>query len=297
MALLRLVGRLAHYVHPEISHKLGSLIFSIPLPSCRCDYAWEVGEVKVCGPVGVAAGLDKTGLYARFLSFFCPGFIVVGSTLLYSRRGNKPPRLARARPYSLVNAMGLGSPGIPRVVARVSALRYPVFISLAGFSVGDFLVQIEYLQKFFKPAAVELNLSSPTYRGFWRAVPDIPADVPVFVKLGPSQDVLTAAAQAKRRRWGVVVTNTLPIDDVRISVGRGGLSGLLLYKYGVKVLEKVRRVVGDGVPVIYAGGVFTCSQLREVLRLADAAEVLTAVLYFTPYVLKLLNQCEGIGRR
>lgn len=291
------MGRLVYYVHPEVSHRLGSLIFSIPLPSCRCDFSWEVGGVKVCGPVGVAAGLDKTGLYARFLSFFCPGFIVVGSTLPYTRRGNKPPRVARLWPYSLVNAMGLYSPGISRVVARISSLRYPVFVSLAGFSVGDFLIQIEYLRRFFKPAAVELNISSPTYKGFWKAAPDLPADVPVFLKLGPSQDLKTAAEQAKKRGWGVVATNTLPVDDVRISVGRGGLSGLLLYKYGVKLLEKVRGVVGDGVPVVYSGGVFTCSQLREVLRLADAAEVLTAVLYFTPYVLKLLNRCEGIGRR
>jgi len=81
------------------------------------------------------------------------------------------------------------------------------------------------------------------------------------------------------------------VEDRRISVGRGGLSGLLLYRYGVKLLERVRTCVGRDVPIIYSGGLFACSQLREVLRLADAAEVLTAVLYFTPYIITLLNQC------
>jgi dihydroorotate dehydrogenase (fumarate) len=292
MALLRLVGRVLHGVHPEISHRLGSLLFSIPLPPCRCERRWEVGGVKTCGPVGVAAGLDKTGTYARFLSFFCPGFLVVGSTLPYRRRGNKPPRVARVSPYSLVNAMGLNSPGIDRVVSRLAGLDYPIFISLAGFKAEDFLVQLLYLRRHYRPAAVEINISSPTYKGFWRSLPElVDVDIPLFVKVGPSTDISSVARAVKRAGWGLVVTNTFPVEDRRISVGRGGLSGLLLYRYGVKLLERVRTYMGRDVPIIYSGGLFTCSQLREVLRLADAAEVLTAILYFTPYIITLLNRC------
>ncbi|MFZ8842299.1 MAG: dihydroorotate dehydrogenase 2, partial [Pyrobaculum sp.] len=247
---------------------------------------------KTCGPVGVAAGLDKTGAYARFLSFFCPGFLVVGSTLPRRRRGNAPPRVARVRPYSLVNAMGLNSPGIAEVVSRLAGLGYPVFISVAGFSAEDFFTQLIYLQRHYRPAAVEINISSPTYRGFWRSLPElVNVDIPLFVKVGPSTDISSVARVVKRAGWGLVVTNTFPVEDRRISVGRGGLSGLLLYRYGVKLLERVRTCVGRDVPIIYSGGLFACSQLREVLRLADAAEVLTAVLYFTPYIITLLNQC------
>jgi len=295
MALLALLGRLLHYVHPEVSHTLGSVVFSLPLPPCRCELSWEVGGVKTCGPVGIAAGLDKTGGYARFLSFFCPGFIVVGSTLPYERRGNRPPRVARLRPYSLVNAMGLNSPGIARVAARLAGLKYPVFISVAGFSARDFLVQLVYLQRHYRPAAVEINISSPTYKGFWRDLPKlIDVDIPVFVKVGPSTDVSSVAKAVKKMGWGLVVTNTFPVEDSRISVGRGGLSGLLLYKHGVKLLEKVRRLVGPDTPVIYSGGLFTCRQLQKVLKLADAAETLTSILYFTPLIVKMLNQCPDI---
>ncbi|ACB40513.1 dihydroorotate dehydrogenase [Pyrobaculum neutrophilum] len=292
MALLTFFGRLVHYVHPEISHRLGSLLFSLPLPPCRCRDSWEVGGVKTCGPVGVAAGLDKTGAYSRFLSFFCPGFIVVGSTLPRRRLGNKPPRVARVRPYSLVNAMGLNSPGIASVVSRLAGLNYPIFISLAGFSVEDFLVQLAYLRRYYKPAAVEVNISSPTYKGFWRNVPQLAdVDLPVFVKVGPSTDVASVVRNVRRLGWGLVVTNTFPVEDGRISVGRGGLSGLLLYRHGYRLLERLREAAGGDVPIIYSGGVFTCRQLGEVLRLADAAEVLTSVLYFTPYILKALNRC------
>ena len=292
MALLTLIGRVLHNIHPEITYRLGSILFSLPLPPCRCETRWEVGGVKTYGPVGVAAGLDKTGAYARFLSFFCPGFLVVGSTLPRRRRGNAPPRVARVRPYSLVNAMGLNSPGIAEVVSRLAGLGYPVFISVAGFSAEDFFTQLIYLQRHYRPAAVEINISSPTYRGFWRSLPElVNVDIPLFVKVGPSTDISSVARVVKRAGWGLVVTNTFPVEDRRISVGRGGLSGLLLYRYGVKLLERVRTCVGRDVPIIYSGGLFACSQLREVLRLADAAEVLTAVLYFTPYIITLLNQC------
>jgi dihydroorotate dehydrogenase (fumarate) len=292
MALLTLIGRALHNIHPEITYRLGSILCSLPLPPCRCEARWEVGGVKTCGPVGVAAGLDKTGAYARFLSFFCPGFLVVGSTLPHRRRGNAPPRVARVRPYSLVNAMGLNSPGIAEVVSRLAGLGYPVFISVAGFSAEDFFTQLIYLQRHYRPAAVEVNISSPTYRGFWRSLPElVNVDIPLFVKVGPSTDISSVARVVKRAGWGLVVTNTFPVEDRRISVGRGGLSGLLLYRYGVELLERVRTCVGRDVPIIYSGGLFACSQLREVLRLADAAEVLTAVLYFTPYIVTLLNQC------
>lgn len=295
MALLTLIGRVLHNIHPEITYRLGSILFSLPLPPCRCETRWEVGGVKTCGPVGVAAGLDKTGAYARFLSFFCPGFLVVGSTLPRRRRGNAPPRVARVRPYSLVNAMGLNSPGIAEVVSRLADLGYPVFISVAGFSAEDFFTQLIYLQRHYRPAAVEVNISSPTYRGLWRDLPRlVEVDLPIFIKIGPGTNMPLVVKAARRMGWGLVVTNTFPVEDRRISVGRGGLSGLLVYKYGVRMLGRIRGLVGSDTPIIYSGGLFTCSQLREVLRLANAAEVLTSILYFTPFVLKLLNQCPDI---
>lgn len=295
MALLTLIGRVLHNIHPEITYRLGSILFSLPLPPCRCETRWEVGGVKTYGPVGVAAGLDKTGAYARFLSFFCPGFLVVGSTLPHRRRGNAPPRVARVRPYSLVNAMGLNSPGIAEVVSRLAGLEYPVFISVAGFSAEDFFTQLIYLQRHYRPAAVEVNISSPTYRGLWQGLPRlVDVDLPIFIKIGPGTNMPLVVKAARRMGWGLVVTNTFPVEDRRISVGRGGLSGLLVYKYGVRMLGRIRGLVGPDTPIIYSGGLFTCSQLREVLKLANAAEVLTSILYFTPFVLKLLSQCPDI---
>jgi Dihydroorotate dehydrogenase len=82
--------------------------------------------------------------------------------------------------------MGLNSPGIDRVVSRLAGLDYPVFISLAGFKAEDFLVQLLYLRRHYRPAAVEVNISSPTYKGFWRSLPElVNVDIPLFVRWGP----------------------------------------------------------------------------------------------------------------
>jgi len=195
----------------------------------------------------------------------------------------------------LVNAMGLNSPGIAEVVSRLAGLGYPVFISVAGFSAEDFFTQLIYLQRHYRPAAVEVNISSPTYRGLWRDLPRlVDVDLPIFIKIGPGTNMPLVVKAARRMGWGLVVTNTFPVEDRRISVGRGGLSGLLVYKYGVRMLGRIRGLVGPDTPIIYSGGLFTCSQLREVLKLANAAEALTSILYFTPFVLKLLNQCPDI---
>lgn len=296
MEVLTRIARLLHYVHPEITHRLGFFLFSLPLPSCSKGKIWRVGQIETYGPVGIAAGLDKTGLYARFLSFFCPGFIVVGSTLPYRRRGNRPPRAARVHPYSLVNAMGLNSPGVGVVLSRIAKINYPIFVSIAGFSESDFIIQLRYLE-LYKPAAIEVNVSSPTYKGLWRLAPELfDVDIPIFLKIGPTVDIRNAVEQARKRGWGLVVTNTFPVEDRRISVGRGGLSGLLIYRQGLRVLQYVRKYAGGDVPIIYSGGVFTCKQLNEVLKFANAVEVLTAILYFGPLIVKYLNECNTPGR-
>jgi len=281
------------YIHPEISYKLGKVLFSIPLPSCKCENKWRIGDVEVCGPVGVAAGLDKTGLFARFLSHFCPGFIVVGSTLPRNKPGNRPPRAARIAPMSLVNAMGLNSPGLPVVASRISRINYPLFLSIAGFSTADFLIQAKYALH-LNIKAIEINLSSPTYGNIWNKGIDIELNFPVFIKIGPKQNLREIVKIIKRRGWGLTISNTLPIDDKRLSTGRGGLSGLLLFPLAYRMLLKARELAGLDTPIIFSGGVSSCAQLNRVLKVAQAVEILTSILYYGPGIIEYLNSCVSI---
>ncbi|CCC81451.1 dihydroorotate dehydrogenase [Thermoproteus tenax] len=288
-----LLSRIIEGIPPEITRRIAKPLFMAPLPSCRPKTAWRIGEIRTHGPLGVAAGFDKEGLYTRALSAFCPGFIVVGSTTARHRRGNKPPLTARLRPLSLVNAMGLPSPGIPTVLARLKKVEYPIILSIAGFSPEELLAQILYVEKYGNHiSAIEVNLSSPTYKGIWdRVSPLISSKKPLFIKVGPTSDLRFYAEMAKRRGYGLVLTNTLPVSDERIGVGRGGVSGLWLYPILLKMLNKAREYAGRDVPIMAVGGVMSCRQVRDVMKLADGVQMLTGILYFTPYLIKRLNEC------
>ncbi len=282
-------------IPPEVTRRLGKALFAIPLPSCRRKTRWRIGLVETNGPVGVAAGLDKEGLYTRALSYFCPGFIVVGSTTAKPRRGNKPPLAARLRPRSLINAMGLPSPGLPVVLSRISGIDYPLFVSIAGFTAEELLAQIRYVERYgHNIAAIEVNLSSPTYKGLWdEAAPLLESKKPLFIKVGPTSELRAYLNLAKRGGHGLVVTNTLPVSDQRLGVGRGGVSGLWLYPLMMRMLERARSYLGRDVPIIAAGGVMSCKQVKAVLRLADAVEVLTGILYYGPQLVGRLNACAA----
>ncbi len=288
-----MLADLLELVPSEVTRRLGRALFLLPLPSCGRRLAWRIGAVETNGPVGVAAGLDKEGLYTRALSYFCPGFIVVGSTTARPRRGNKPPLTARLRPRSLVNAMGLPSPGLPVVLSRLSKIDYPLFLSIAGFTAGELLQQLYYVERYgHNVRAVEVNLSSPTYKGAWdKAAPLLSSKKPIFIKVGPTSELRAYLDLARRGGHGLVITNTLPVPDPRIGVGRGGVSGLWLYPLMVKMLEKARAYLGRDIPIIAVGGVMSCRQVKTVLKLADAVEVLTGVLYYGPRLVGLLNSC------
>ncbi|MEZ0248491.1 MAG: dihydroorotate dehydrogenase 2, partial [Thermoproteus sp.] len=253
-----LIASLLERISPEITRRIGKLLFSAPLPSCKPAAKWRIGQAETYGPVGVAAGLDKEGLYTRALSAFCPGFIVVGSTTARPRRGNKPPLAARLSPRSLVNAMGLPGPGLPVVLARISKVEYPLFVSIAGFTAEELAAQIRYVERYGENVvAIEVNLSSPTYKGAWdRAAPFLAsAKKPLFIKAGPTSDLRAYFELARRGGYGLVLTNTLPVGDRRIGVGRGGISGLWLYPIMMRMLEKARAYLGRDVPLIAVGGI------------------------------------------
>jgi dihydroorotate dehydrogenase (fumarate) len=289
------LARLTELIPSEVTRRLGRALFSLPLPPCRPGARWRVGPVETNGPVGIAAGLDKDGLYTRALSAFCPGFIVVGSTTARPRRGNRPPLTARLRPRSLVNAMGLPSPGLPVVLSRISKVEYPLFVSVAGFTAGEILEQIRYIERYGSNVrAIEVNLSSPTYKGMWdKAAPLLESKKPLFIKTGPTSELKAYLELARRGGHGLVITNTLPVADPRIGVGRGGLSGLWLYPAMMRMLEKARAHLGGDLPIIAVGGVMSCRQAKAAMKLANAVEVLTGVLYYGPDLVKRLNACAA----
>ncbi len=79
------------------------------------------------------------------------------------RAGNEPVRIAETE-YGMLNAIGLANPGRDRFLADVlpqlHELRRPIWVSVGGFTVRDYVETCEQLAR-DDVACIELNLSCP----------------------------------------------------------------------------------------------------------------------------------------
>ena len=295
--------RLAAAIDPQALH---AVAYRLPYaPPRRCVRRVSVGGAELCGYAGLAAGLDKTGSLTWLASLFA-GFAVVGSVTLRPRRGNAGRVLVRCMKHlAAVNSVGLPSPGMARLTRRiaVSASRFPVILSVAGFNEAELLATVRIASK-LPVAAIEANLSSPTYRGAWASRRDLldrlneAADgKPLFVKLSPLEDTYAWARVAGELGVGLTLVNTWPIRTRLLDVGYGGLSGAPLYRVMVRRVEAALRVF-DG-PVMAVGGICSCRQAHELARLgASAIQALTCPAILGLHLLARLGKCfeEGLKK-
>ena len=295
-----------NHLPPELTYSVSHAIIRSGItgaPRVGTEFPTEVYGIKFRNPIGLGAGIDKDGLLINGLVRCNAGFITIGSVTLRPRIGNPKPRMVKYPGLrAMVNAMGLPSRGFSDLVSRLNKVvdlsrrfRVRTIISLAGFSIEEFVVMLDRL-KGFGIDAVEINISSPTYHGSWlsdigylgkllRAIEGF--NKPLFVKipLGASIDFYRwITERADSHGYGLTIANTLPIREQRVSVGYGGLSGYPVYKLVRALIRKV-RVWGFRGPVIGIGGVFHGEQVLELLRIgADLVGVVTAFAYEGPFI-------------
>lgn len=270
----------------------------------------EVNGKSIKNPIGLGAGIDKDGFLAPpWIARAGIGFITIGSITLKPRPGNPKPRIVKYPGLkAMVNAMGLPSRGgftdfvsrLPGILSKLRRLGTYVIISLAGFSIGEFMYMLNGLRGGYGVDAVELNISSPTYRGSWitdreylgellRSVEAFPGVL--FIKLPLGVDIefyRWVVNVAEKRGFGLTIANTLPIKEPGISVGYGGLSGYPIHPIVKSLIVKVRRW-GFRNPIIGLGGVFHGRQVVDLLRNgADMVGVVTAFAYEGPFVFNRL---------
>ena len=96
--------------------------------------------------------------------------------------------------------------------------------------------------------------------------------VPVFVKVPPfatdeERDGVLAMARVANQAGaaGITCANTIPVQDGRLSTGRGGLSGGPLTARTPEIVAAVRASVGADVPINASGGIFTAADARACL--------------------------------
>ena len=217
------------------------------------------------------------------------GAILPKTTTPAARAGNPPPRIAET-PAGMVNSIGLQNPGVERFMEDLGAfdLGVPVFVSVAGETVRDFVALCERVSGDERVSAIELNLSCPnvehgglTFCAGPAAVDEVVAACravaptkPLFAKLTHEGVVGNARAAEAAGADALTVMNTIPaltIDAKKRSVlVRGGLSGPAVKPVALKAVHDVTSTVR--IPVLGGGGVTSGTDVAEFM-LAGATVV------------------------
>ena len=262
-----------------------------------------MGTLPLRNPVGLAAGLDKRCAFLGALGDLGFGYVVGGTVTRHPRPGNPRPRVLRlAKSESVINALGFPGDGLEAAVRRLGRLeRRParVLVSIAGLEeeeIVECLVGLEPLTD-----GIELNVSSPNTAGLRRfhdpsALRGLLGRLndartgPLFVKIPPyageeeREGVLGLVGVCREAGVdGVTAANTVPVEDARLAVGRGGLSGRVILERMLRMIPEVRAALGGGRALNACGGIASADDARAALEAgADTVQLYTALAYRGP---------------
>ena len=255
-------------------------------------------------PVLVAAGCAGTGReLAGLVDIRRVGGLVSRSITLEPRKGSPPPRIAET-PSGTVWSTGLQNPGVAAFVddelPRLAKGGSPVFVSIAGRSLEEYVRLVGALQTRPEIAAIEVHLSEPDEE-LHREVLGEHVDrtgevvgavarmslVPVFAKVPMAASLLPELARAAVRAGAHGLTIGGPpaalgvrTGDLRPALGgvAGWMSGPALKPLTLRAVFEASRSVPEA-PIVAVGGVRTPVDAVEMLLAgASAVQVGTAVL-------------------
>ena len=282
-------------------------LFEINDPRFQTD----MGGIPLTSPVGLAAGYDKDCRLIPSLANLGFGYIAAGTIVTEPREGNPRPRLARnPKEGSLVNSLGFPSHGLEAASLNLvsqDTRRVPLVASISGLSIQEFARCFRALQPL--ASGIELNISSPNTQGI-RVFQEPPMlrellatlgpikEKPLFLKLPPyfDNDQRTRVLELvdlciQHGVEGVTAANTRPVEDSRLAVGRGGLSGKPLFPYMLRMVKEIRRHAGSGLTINACGGISSGEDALQALRAgADTVQLFTGFIYQGPGLMRQINR-------
>jgi dihydroorotate dehydrogenase (NAD+) catalytic subunit len=212
------------------------------------------------------------------------------------REGNAPVRIAETD-VGMLNAIGLANPGIDAFLEhhlpRLAALGIPLWVSVGGFEVADYVHVAERLAGRDEVDTLELNLSCPNVDEVPENVGEVVAAVravtqkPLYAKLSPAVADLAATARAAETAGaeGLSLINTvrgLALDEqtLRPVLARaaGGLSGPALRPLALAAVHTCFRETR--IPIVGMGGVASGRHALELLA-AGASDVAVGTALFS----------------
>ena len=187
------------------------------------------------------------------------------------REGNAPVRIAETE-LGMLNAIGLANPGIDSFLEdhlpRLAALGVPLWVSVGGLALDDYVQVAERLGEREEVEAIELNLSCPNVDEVPENVGEVVAAAraltgkPLYAKLSAAVADLGATARAAEAAGadGLSLVNTLKglaLDERTLQPvlarGAGGLSGPALRPVALAAVHTCFRETK--LPIVGMGGV------------------------------------------
>ncbi|MEC8424481.1 MAG: quinone-dependent dihydroorotate dehydrogenase, partial [Myxococcota bacterium] len=278
------------------------------------DLAVQVGPLRLAGPVGLAAGLDKDAEAVPVWPALGFGFVEVGTVTPRPQDGNPRPRMFRLKEErALINRMGFNNGGVEAMRIRLQTLReagrwpsVPVGANIGkNKDTPNDEAERDYLQCVVALSPLvdyfTVNVSSPNtpglralqeperLSGLLETVIDAARPRPVFLKLAPDlepsalAEAVDVAVQADCT--GIIATNTTisrPGSTGRLDEG-GGMSGAPLWPLASERVGQVIDAAAGRVPVIGVGGIHTVEQVEELLeRGCHAVQIYSGFIFEGP---------------
>ena len=211
------------------------------------------------------------------------------------REGNAPVRIAETE-LGMLNAIGLANPGIDSFLEdhlpRLAALGVPLWVSVGGFALDDYVQVAERLGEREEVEAIELNLSCPNVDEVPENVGEVVAAAraltgkPLYAKHSAAVADLGATARAAEAAGadGLSLVNTLKglaLDERTLQPvlarGAGGLSGPALRPVALAAVHTCFRETK--LPIVGMGGVARGRHALELLA-AGASDVAVGTALF-----------------
>lgn len=286
--------------------------------------ALDAFGIRLNGPIGLAAGLDKDGRAIPFWPSLGFGFVEVGTVTAHAQAGNPQPRLFRlVEDDGLINRMGFNNGGSQALADRIRSLRErgrwpnaPVGANIGKSKVTplddaaeDYRLSAERLAGLVDWFTI--NVSSPNTPGLRSlqggehlkriigAVRQETGSTPVLLKLAPDLEdaALTEAVNLAVDEGisGIVATNTTigrpPTLASKHASEGGGLSGAPLRELSKSKVKIALEAAAGRVPVVGAGGVAAPEHARELLDLGCVAiQLYSGMIFKGPGLPNKLNR-------
>ena len=293
-------------INPEFSHLIAEKFFQLPFfkiftpilfKSKSKKTSTNVLGIELSSPIGLAAGYDKNCKILNPLLSLQFGFVTGGTITLEERFGNPKPRLFHlAKEKSLINSLGFPSLGLEKINKNLQIDHdNSIFLSVSGINEDEIIECIKTLEN--KTEVFEINISSPNTEGLRlfhnhselskliekiknisknkiliKLPPWLESEKQIFLDLGKTA-ILSGAD-------GLVVANSLPTNDEKLAVGKGGKSGKVLTSNTLRMIAETRSSIGPGPIIVACGGIFDSKDVWNALALgADLCQGYTGFIY------------------